>query len=382
MYPASAAFKAAIVTDHIAIAKAEVWNQDQKLATIDIKDGSVKVDSKSAFRRTCEVSLVTDRTTANLVPDNDFDTLSPFGNELRLYRGVQYSDGTQEYVPLGVFIITDVNVSDNNEGVEIKLAGEDRALRISRNKWREPYQLVDGPLETAIRDLLEDRYADVQTNFPTTNVTINQVILGAENENDPWKDAVEICELVGYDLFFDVNGIAVMRQFPTLSGAVVSAVYVENDNTIVTSVDRLISSKDTFNGVIYTIEGSEVETPIRVEAWDEDTTSPTYRYGVFGEAPTFITTSLISTEAEAVSAAKALLERYIGAQENISWNSLVDPTLDVNDVVYIRALGAKVDRVLIIDSVDIPLDVTSTLSAQARVVRVVDANEVVSIGSE
>lgn len=382
MYPASAAFKAAIVTDHIAIAKAEVWNQDQKLATIDIKDGSVKVDSKSAFRRTCEVSLVTDRTTANLVPDNDFDTLSPFGNELRLYRGVQYSDGTQEYVPLGVFIITDVNVSDNNEGVEIKLAGEDRALRISRNKWREPYQLVDGPLETAIRDLLEDRYADVQTNFPTTNVTINQVILGAENENDPWKDAVEICELVGYDLFFDVNGIAVMRQFPTLSGAVVSAVYVENDNTIVTSVDRLISSKDTFNGVIYTIEGSEVETPIRVEAWDEDTTSPTYRYGVFGEAPTFITTSLISTEAEAISAAKALLERYIGAQENISWNSLVDPTLDVNDVVYIRALGAKVDRVLIIDSVDIPLDVTSTLSAQARVVRVVDANEVVSIGSE
>ncbi len=381
MYSASASFKSSVVRDHIVVAKAEVWNQDQKLATLDIDNGSVKVDSKSAIRRTCSVHLVTDRTTANLVPDTGFDTLSPFGNELRLYRGIQYLDGTEEYVPLGVFIMTDINIQDSNEGVEITVEGEDRSLKVSRNKWLEPYQVTSGSLEDAIEDLLKDRFDDVQTNFPATNVTINQVILGAENENDPWKDAVELCELVGFDLFFDPNGIVVMRQFPSLDGAIVVASYVEGENNTITSISRNISSKETFNGVIYILEGSEVPTPIRVEAWDEDTTSPTYRFGVFGEAPTFITSNLLETEAQAITAAYLLLNRFIGAQESISWNGLVDPSLDANDVVYIRNTGAKVDRVVIIDSLDIPLAPEDSMTADARVVRVVDANEIVQVGA-
>lgn len=381
MYPASAAFKSAVSTDHVVIAKAEVWNQDQKLTTLNIDKGSVKVDAKSTIRRTCSVHLVTDRTADNLVPDTGFDTLTPFGNELRLYRGVRYSDGTEEYVPLGVFIMTDIDITDSNEGVEINIQGEDRSLKVSRNKWLEPYQVTNGSLEDAIEDILRDRFDDIQTNFPTTNVSINQVLLGAENENDPWKDAVELCELVGFDLFFDANGIATMRQFPNLDGSVVVASYREGDNNKIISIRRNISSKETYNGVIYTLEGSEVTTPVRVQAWDEDTTSPTYRFGVFGEAPTFVTSNLLATEAQALSAAYALLNRYIGAQESISWNSIVDPTLDANDVVYIRNVGAKVDRVVIIDSIDIPLSPEEEMTADARVVRVVDANEIVQVGA-
>ena len=381
MYAASASFKSAIVADHVVVAKAEVWNQDQKLITLEIDKGSVKVDAKSAVRRTCSVHLVTDRTTANLVPDTGFDTLTPFGNELRLYRGVQYYDGTEEYVPLGVFIITDINIQDSNEGVDISVEGEDRSLKISRNKWLEPYQVTSGSLEDAIEDLLKDRFDDVETNFPVTNVTINQVVLGAENENDPWKDAVELCELVGFDLFFDPNGIVVMRQFPSLDGSVVVASYVEGENNTITSISRNISSKETFNGVIYILEGSDVPTPIRVEAWDEDTTSPTYRFGVFGEAPTFVTSNLLQTSDEALKAAYSLLNRFIGAQESIGWNALVDPSLDANDVVYIRNTGAKVDRVVIIDSLEIPLAPEDAMTADARVVRVVDANEIVQVGA-
>ena len=95
MYPSSAAFKAAVRTNHIVVSKAEVWASDQKLQEINISDGNVKIDSGSAVRRTCEVTLVTSRESNNLVPDNDFDLLTPFGNELRLFRGVQYVDGTE-----------------------------------------------------------------------------------------------------------------------------------------------------------------------------------------------------------------------------------------------------------------------------------------------
>jgi hypothetical protein len=380
MYPSSAAFKAAVRTDHIVIAKAEVWASDQKLQEINISEGSVSVNASSAVRRTCEVTLVTGRETTNLVPDNDFDLLTPFGNELRLYRGVQYEDGTEEYVPLGVFVITEVSIQDTNEGVSIKLAGEDRSIRIARAKWTEPYQLSDGSLESALTDLIKNRYPDAELAFPTTNVSINQVILGSENSNDPWKDAVEIAELVGFDLFFDQNGVVRMQQFPTLDGSVVSALYVEGAGTTITSLDRMISTKQTFNGVIYTIEGSDVVLPIRVEAWDEDTSSPTYRFGVFGEVPIFVETSLLATEAEALKAAYSLLNIYIGKQEQITFSSLVDPSLDVQDVIYVKSNGAKVDRLVIIDSLDIPLNTQNEMSANARTVRIVASGEQVLVG--
>jgi hypothetical protein len=380
MYPSSAAFKQAVRNDHIVIAKAEVWASDQKLQEINISEGSVSINSGSAVRRTCEVTLVTSREIANLVPDNDFDLLTPFGNELRLYRGVQFEDGTEEYVPLGVFVITEVGIQDSNEGVTIKLAGEDRSIRVSRAKWTEPYQLPDGSLESALTSLLKDRYPDAELAFPVTNVSINQVVLGSESSNDPWKDAVEIAELVGYDLFFDQNGVVQMQQFPTLDGSVVVALFVEGSGTTITSLDRTISTKETFNGVIFTIEGSEVDTPIRVEAWDEDTASPTYRFGVFGEVPTFITTNLLATEVQAVRAAYSLLNIYIGKQEQITFNSLVDPSLDVQDVIYVKSNGAKIDRLVIIDSLDIPLNPEGEMSATARTVRIVASGEQVLVG--
>ena len=381
MYPTSAAFKAAVITNHKVVAKAEVWSADRKLLDLSIDSGRVTVNTSNSVRRTCEIHLTTDRTTANLVPDNGFDYLAPFGNQLRLYRGIQFNDGSTEYIPLGVFVITEVNVADTNSGVSMTIMGEDKSIIVSRNKWTSPYQMVNGTLESSLTTMLQNRYPDIEIDFPTTNVTVNQVVLGADSQLDPWKDAVLIAQLVGYDLYFDVKGVCTMKQFPTLDAASVVATYKEGSNTTVTEIKRNISTKETYNGVIYTIEGSQVTTPIRVEVWDEDTTSPTYRYGVFGSVPTFISTNLIGTSAEAIKAASLLLNTYIGAQEAIDVTAIVDPSLDVNDVIYIKSSGSKVDRTVIIDSLDIPLEYTGTLNIKTRVVRVVGANEIVAIGT-
>jgi len=381
MYPSSSAFKNAVVTDHIVVSKAEVWATDQKLQEINIKSGSVNVSSKGSVRRTCSLELVTDRTSNNLVPDNQFDLLTPFGNELRLFRGVQFSDGTKEYVPLGVFVITSVDIKDTNDGVSIALEGIDRSIKVSRNKWTEPYQMTTGTLEASLADLLKDRYDDVEFAFPTTNVSVNQVILGLENDNDPWRDVVEIAELVGYDVYFDANGVIQLTQFPSLDGSVVVASFQEGAGTTVTSLNRTISTTETYNGVIYIIQGTDVPTPIRVEVWDEDTTSPTYRFGVFGEVPIFVESSILATEDEAIKAATSLLNTYVGSQEVISWQGIADPTLDVQDVVYVKSNGAKVDRLVILDSLDIPLEPEATMTAQARTVRLVSTGEQIVIGA-
>ncbi len=381
MYSTSESFKEAIIGPHVVIAKAEVWASDRKLLDLEIDTGKVTVSTNNAVRRTCEIHLTTDRTTANLVPDNGFDYLAPFGNQLRVYRGVRFTDGTEEYIPLGVFVITEVQVEDTNEGVSMTIRGDDKSIIVSRNKWTATYQMTNGTLETSLSNLLQNRFPDIEINFPTTNVTVNQIVLGADSNVDPWKDSVMIAQLVGFDLFFDVNGVCVMKQFPTLDAATVVATYEEGNGTTITRLDRKISTRETFNGVIYTIEGSQVTTPIRVEVWDEDTTSPTYRFGIFGSVPTFVTTNLLSTTAEAIKAATLLLNTYIGQQEEISFDALVDPSLDVNDVIYIKTNGAKVDRTVIIDTLEIPLNYTDSLNVATRVVRVVGDNEIVAIGT-
>ena len=381
MYSSSSAFKSSVSGDHVVVSKVEVWATDQKLQEINVRSGSVSVSSTAAVRRTCSLDLVTDRTSLSLVPDNQFDLLTPFGNELRLFRGVQYYDGTKEYVPLGVFVITNVEIKDTNDGVAISLEGVDRSIKISRNKWTEPYQMVSGSLEASLEDLLKDRYDDVEFAFPTTNVTVNQVVLGLETDNDPWRDVVEIAELVGYDLYFDANGVIQLEKFPSLDGSVVVASFQEGANTKVTSLDRTISTTETYNGVIYTIEGSNVTTPIRVQVWDEDSTSPTYRFGVFGEVPIFISSNVLATEPEAIKAAYSLLNTYVGSQETISWQGIVDPSLDVQDVVYVKSNGAKVDRLVILDSLEIPLEPEATMTAKARTVRVVSTGEQIVVGA-
>lgn len=380
MYPTSSNFKTAIRTNHVVLSKAEIWNQESKILDLPIESGSVSISVNNLMRRTCSVRLITDRTVDNLVPNTGFDAITPFGNEVRVYRGVRFDDGTEEYVPLGVFVMTDVRITDNNNGVMIEITGEDRSLLVSRAKYTQAYKMVPGTLEASLTALLQDRYPDIETNFPVTNVTIQQIILGINSDNNPWRDAVDIAALVGYDLYFDVDGIATMKQFPSLDGSAVVASYQEGENTLITSIDRTMSTKETYNGIIYTVQGSQIATPIRVEAWDEDSTSPTYRYGVFGQAPIFINSNVIATSTEATQAAIYLLNKYIGAQEQITWNSIVDPSLDANDVVYIHSIGAKVDRLVIIDSLTMPLSPKDSLSAQARVVRVVNANEIVGVG--
>ncbi len=97
--------------------------------------------------------------------------------------------------------------------------------------------------------------------------------------------------------------------------------------------------------------------------------------------PTFIQTNLLATESEAVRAAASLLNTYIGSQEVINWDSLVDPSLDVQDVVYVKSNGAKVDRLVIIDTLDIPLNPEGSMKADARTVRVVTVGEEVIVGT-
>jgi hypothetical protein len=370
MYPTSDAFRQAVRQSHTAVSTAEVWRGLQKILDLDISDGSVSVSVNQSTRRTCTVGFSVSASDNDLIPSTPFDAITPFGNEIRLYRGVQFADGSREMVPLGVFVITSVEMDQGPDQVKVTVSGVDRSLRVSGNVWLEPYQVPAGPLTTALTNLLQNRWPAIELSFPTLAVNVQQQVLGQDAGNDPWKDAVYLAEMAGYDLFFDANGVCVLQPFPSPDSASVVATYTDED--VLVKVRRQDTTEDTYNGVVYIVESSWLLVPYRVEVWDLDPNSPTYRYGAFGEVPKIVSQSAITDSNAATTAAAALLAKGLGLAQNVTWESTVDPALDVNDVVLLRNSGTKTERVLIVDQVTIPLSPSAALSAQARTVRVVE----------
>lgn len=449
MYPVSTAFKQAVRRSHKSVVKAEVWRGDTRVLELQPLDGKVDVDARRAVRRTCTLTLAAPEPTlrvdrqsgtyqqlaneystyalmsasvsaynllsagavevitevdAGVVPDSAFSALAPFGNEIRLWRGIEvqreiadnyadlgadygtYSDlstaystygdlqqgiteeTVQELVPLGVFVITKVDVATGQDGTLLTVNGSDRSLRISRARWTEPFQ-VSGNTATAVQTVLEDRWDDVEVDFTSTDRSVNKARFGLETDNDPWKDATKLATAAGMELFFDGDGIARMIPVRDYETATPDATYQENEDAMVLTLTRSLTNETTYNGVIASGEGSEASVTYRAEAWDEDIDSPTYRYGPFGEVPLFYSSPLLTSNDMALQAAQSILTKKKGTTEAVDWTQIVDPSLDVGDVVAVTNAETKVDRLMVLDRLSIPLGAASEMSAVARTIR-------------
>lgn len=367
MYGVSAAFKTKVRGPHQITVRAEIWSGSTLLRTIEPLSGSVEIDSRRAIRRTCSLTLAGDD--ATLIPLASNATLTPYGNEIKLWRGVVLDDGTTEEVPLGVFLLTNVNIGQRSDGTTISLSGSDRSLRVQRARWTAPYQIRATNLTTALSALLLDRWPDISTSLGATSFTVTAATLGLDNNNDPWKDAQELAKAAGYELYFDGNGTAVIVPIPDYSDTSSQATYTEDQDAVLLEISRTISADETYNGVIVTGEGTQSASVFRGEAWDNDVTSPTYRYGPFGQVPRFYSSPLITSNDQAATAAAAILSKSKGTVEQIRWSQICDPSLEGGDVVTVVNSGTGVSNVLVIDRLTIPLAADAAMSAVARNVR-------------
>lgn len=276
----------------------------------------------------------------------------------------------EELVPLGVFLITSVEVNTGPNGTTVSVQGADRALRISRNRWAEPYSLSGVSTEQAIQLILADRWEDVTASLAETGRTVTRATFGGATDNDPWADARRLAEAAGYDLFFDGEGVAVLSAVRDYDGAEPDESYEQDEEAMVLEVRRGLTNERAYNGVIATGEGTEVATVVRAEAWDDDPDSPTYRFGPYGQYPRFYSSPLLATEEQAQSAAEAILSRAKGIVESVEWVQIVDPSLDAGDFIAIYNEDAKLARGMVIDRLTIPLSPADSMKASARAVRV------------
>lgn len=363
MMATSAAFAAAVRKSHTAVVEAEIIYAGSVLETLLVDSGSVTADARrEGPLRSCSLELVSES------PAVTWANLNRPGAEIRIRRGVKYTSGTTELVSLGVFGFTDPERVDD-DATRFTLSGNDRAARISRARFTDPYWVAAGTdYGEAAAALLLNRWPDVQIGFGAQGRTLATQILFEHGESsDPWKSARSLAEALALDLYFDGEGVARLRPVPDPTSAVPVAVYEDGEAQVVLSTKEGVQFDQTYNGVIVQGEGVDAD-PVRGEAWDEDASSPTFRYGPFGQVPRFYTSTFITTAADAADTALMFLNRSRGRVSRVEWPQIVDPRLEPLDVVHVEVDGTV--RAFAIDSVTIPLAIGDAMTVVTREVRV------------
>jgi hypothetical protein len=368
MYPVTDTFLSSVRKSHISKVKVEIYDAATGtiLSTTSPISGEVTIDSRRSVRRQCSLEFVD--TDGTLVPTNKTSSvLLPFNREIKIYRGVQYQDGTEELVPLGVFQITTIEVTDTAQGVKIAVQGSDRSLKVAKAKFtNHNFYIEDAtPKETAIAQILKDRYPNVKIDFPATGQVTTLIYPTLDQSSDPWREALKIAESAAMDLYFDENGIARMRPIPDPDLGKALVEYTDGEDSVVTQLGRNLSSDESYNHVIYTGEGTNLTIGVIGEAFDNNPSSPTY-VTTYGSVPIFKSSPNILTVAEAEEAARAELKKVIGASEKITWDQIVNPAHDVYDLVKIVRGPSGVNSTLMLDAITIPLASTATMNAVGR----------------
>jgi len=328
--------------------------------------GSVSLDGTAQVRGSCDLTFADDGS-LGLVPTDSDSLLAPFGNEIRIWRGILLPDGWEQLVSIGIFRIqTSTPNEDGGGGFTISVSGFDRAQQIQEADFLVARTIASGSgLFDTVKQIILEVDVDAVFNFPDDSTKLLPKIDISEGD-DRWQWCQDVVAAIGMDLYLNGDGEYTIRPIPTLEDDPVAEM-VEGDGGLLTSASPSWTREGGFNGVVYTGNNpNDSGDPPRGQALDTDVNSPTYWYGKYGQVPVFEQSEFLIDDTQAQTAAQGKLNKEKGVHKSINFGGVIDPTLEPDDVIYIKRTKIGIDENHILDSYTIPLDATQPAGGQTR----------------
>jgi hypothetical protein len=294
--------------------KLEIWrpgdvgpsySTDDPGSTLQIISGSVTYDKSQEQRSQLQVQLVDP--TGLMIPQTNEDLLTPWGNEIRAYRGIQYPDGTRDYVLLGVFRISQNQIAEAQGVPTMSITAYDRSWSISRNvnlyQWpgtsSEQMAAYGGVSGLSNQEALKYSYANLiqvicsqfwprvqftgtaaewtnlQNDPPFINSdgtvdggVITSALQGFSPGTDMYAQARQYAQACGCDLFMTRDGVLEFYRDPSFNAmsAYVTPIpvwsFVEGETAMFDQVTRTLSDSVAYNAVLVTGAGSSNAEPL------------------------------------------------------------------------------------------------------------------------
>lgn len=392
-------------------ARITVYNHGQATTTtVPVSTMSITVDRDSAQRRqgTITAEIVPDIPPPALLPTNPAALLAPFGAEVYIETGIGTMNTSgavtvTQWVPMGLFAVATTEVSDTGVDATITLSLYDRSWTIAQRALKQPYTFPATPsgnfadeIQTLLNQVWGSNPPLVYNIVPTTatvpTATYNQ-------GSDPWQAALDMASAVGYELFFDPNGVVVARPIPNPATTPVTWNFTDDETAIYgdggagsggstvlfgspysTPVDVTVTmTRDgVYNDVLVTGVGttnapysaSGNNQPVLAEAADNNPLSPTYVNGGMGDVPQFVATNLVTAGPQATDMANNDLQAALSAAWQVTLTVPPGPVfLDVDDVVTVTRPRVGIQNLkVVLDHLDYTISYADTCKMTGRVV--------------
>lgn len=334
---------------------------DILLNRVVIDEGLPLVDGQVNFDRTAArlANLSAGFADPFRLPLSASDLYTPFGYEVRIWRGV-YVGSTPELLPLGTFPIQSSYIDGVTLATDIN--AEDRSRLVSDARFEDDYQIAAGTnYVTAITNLISAGVTGLEYLFPSTTFTTPLLTFAAQD--DRWEAAQGMASSLGNEIYFDGLGRCCMRPEPTFADNPVATI-AEGSNLVAAGIG--LDRAGAYNRVIATSSNASLTAQYRGVATDDDPSSPTYYYGPFGKKPRFYASPFLASTAQCESAATAVLNAGLGVASSLSLVALPDPRQEPSDVVLVRRASLELDHVHIIEKMSIGLGPESSMPIQTR----------------
>lgn len=364
MRPVSQNFLDALRGSHKMFARARVLDGYQTgtgpvgAVEIPIFSGSISMDAKADVRSSVDIVTNGD----GMFPTQTADLIAPYGNELFVERGVELADGTREIVSFGYFRIYNVEQVNAPRG-SLRVQGLDRMSGIIDARLLVPITFPAGSLIRDIFDvLILDVYPNAQieyddTAFPDSFITTVQVA-----EEDRFEFLTNITRSFGKIMYWDYRGILVVKTPPDVDDPVWTV--DAGRGGVLVGLSRTRNREGVYNAVVALGESVNDNPPVRAIAYDNNPTSPTYFFGKFGKVPRFFSSSFMTTEDQAATAAANLLKQSIGLPQSMSFTTIANPALEPLDPVTV--FDTNENTIQVVETLSVGLTAQDPMTATTR----------------
>ena len=185
------------------------------------------------------------------------------------------------------------------------------------------------------------QFSGVSDKALTKPLVMGSGSISTSGSNSPWIDIMSLASSLGAELFINESGKFTLRKVTDPNSTPPVWDLLDGDSGgqggLLLGVTRNISAANIRNYVIATGENTATKTPLKAVASDDDPTSPTYHKGTFGRVVGIETgRKHLTTQAEVQNAADTYLNYFVGGDEQVSLEAIVNPALDVGDVIRVR----------------------------------------------
>ncbi len=171
--------------------------------------GSVSVSRDRAIRRSFSFSLLNN--------NNEFDfgenNLIFLDKRVKLFLGLKLPSGDIEYVPQGVFIVTEPSDSHLESGKKANITGQDKAYLLTdrRGVFATQTTIATGTNISVAIKTIASAAGETMFNFDSV-VEVTPYELTYASNDSRWKALEELSKLCKSELYYDVNGYLTLKR--------------------------------------------------------------------------------------------------------------------------------------------------------------------------